>query len=53
MLRQMFQKGVVISGSSAGTDIQQGAPMITGGESFEALLYGAPGFPLFSSLQRI
>jgi cyanophycinase len=36
-----YAAGSVISGSSAGTAIMNGAPMVTGGESYNALRYGA------------
>ncbi len=36
-----FQEGMVIGGTSAGTDILQGAPMIEGGASFNALVNGS------------
>jgi len=42
VIRARFNANLLaIGGTSAGTDIQQGAPMITGGESWNALLYGA------------
>jgi cyanophycinase len=36
-----YTAGAVISGSSAGTAIQNAAPMITGGESYNGLRYGS------------
>ncbi len=39
-IRSSFTSGEVVAGSSAGTAIMAGAPMITGGESYEALRYG-------------
>jgi cyanophycinase len=40
-IKERFNAGLVaISGTSAGTDCQQSAPMITGGESYDALFYG-------------
>lgn len=38
-LRQRFAAGAVVAGTSAGTAIMSGTPMITGGESYEALRY--------------
>jgi hypothetical protein len=35
-----YLSGSVIAGSSAGCDIMQGIPMITGGENYESLVYG-------------
>ena len=46
-LRSRFSSGAVVSGSSAGTAIMAAVPMITGGESYDALNHGA--FPSFSS----
>lgn len=39
-IRQRFAAGAVVGGTSAGTAIMAGAPMITGGESYNALRYG-------------
>ncbi|GAB4108516.1 MAG: hypothetical protein OHK0022_59980 [Roseiflexaceae bacterium] len=38
-IRQRFAAGAVVAGTSAGTAIMSGTPMITGGESYEALRY--------------
>lgn len=40
-LRSRFAAGAVIAGTSAGTAIHAQSPMITGGESYNALRYGA------------
>ncbi len=40
-IRTKFANGAVVAGSSAGTAIMAQAPMITGGESYDALRYGA------------
>lgn len=40
-VRDVLDAGGVVSGSSAGLTIQQGADMVTGGESYEAWRYGA------------
>lgn len=40
-LRERYEQGTVVAGSSAGTAIQAGAPMLTGGESYPALRFGA------------
>lgn len=39
-LRSKYEQGAVVAGTSAGTAVQTGAPMITEGESYEALLKG-------------
>eukprot|EP01016_Furgasonia_blochmanni_P051850 TRINITY_DN8210_c0_g3_i2.p1 TRINITY_DN8210_c0_g3~~TRINITY_DN8210_c0_g3_i2.p1 ORF type:complete len:453 (+),score=164.03 TRINITY_DN8210_c0_g3_i2:103-1461(+) len=40
-IRERFNNGqLAIAGTSAGTDCQQASPMITGGESYDALFYG-------------
>lgn len=39
-LRERFEAGAVVAGTSAGTAVQPSAPMITEGESYEALLNG-------------
>ncbi|MBD2070539.1 Type 1 glutamine amidotransferase-like domain-containing protein [Leptolyngbya sp. FACHB-671] len=49
-LRQQFDKGAVIAGTSAGTAVQPSEPMVTNGESYEGLrdgpvsLVGSPPF---------
>lgn len=40
-LRQQFEAGAVIAGTSAGTAVQPSAPMITNGESYEGLRDGS------------
>lgn len=40
-IRTRFAAGAVVAGTSAGSAIQAQAPMITGGESYEALRYGS------------
>jgi cyanophycinase len=40
-IRSSFGGGEVVAGSSAGTAIMAGIPMITGGESYDALRYGS------------
>jgi cyanophycinase len=40
-IKNRFAAGAVVAGSSAGTAIQNAAPMITGGESYDALRYGS------------
>ncbi len=40
-LRNRYNAGAVVAGTSAGTAIQTGIPMITGGESYYALRNGA------------
>ena len=48
VIREQFKNNkLVIMGTSASTAIQQKTPMITGGESYEALLYGS--FPEINS----
>jgi len=37
-LRQRFEAGALVAGTSAGTAVQTSSPMITAGESYEALL---------------
>lgn len=44
-IRNRFAAGAVVAGSSAGTAVQAGVPMITGGESYDALRYGSYGTP--------
>ena len=39
-IRARVAAGAVVAGTSAGTAIQAGPPMITGGESYDALLHG-------------
>jgi len=42
VIRQRFQSGdLAIGGTSAGTDIHQKAPMVTGGLSWDALAFGS------------
>jgi len=41
MLDKFQEKKLTVGGSSAGTDILQVTPMITGGESYPALVYGS------------
>jgi len=43
-LRQQFDEGAVIAGTSAGTAVQPSAPMVTNGESYEALRDGSVSF---------
>ncbi|MFC7759844.1 hypothetical protein ACFQY4_18840 [Catellatospora bangladeshensis] len=44
-IRRRHGAGAVIAGTSAGAQIQQGADMVTGGESYQALRDGArPGY---------
>lgn len=43
-LRQQFESGAVIAGTSAGTAVQPQDPMITNGESYEALRDGSVSF---------
>ncbi|MGL5851472.1 MAG: cyanophycinase [Phycicoccus sp.] len=40
-IRSAFQDGAVVAGTSAGAQIQAGANMVTGGESWEGLVDGA------------
>ncbi|MEI5583369.1 MULTISPECIES: cyanophycinase [unclassified Agromyces] len=40
-IRAVLDRGGVVAGSSAGLTIQNGADMVTGGESYEAWRYGA------------
>lgn len=40
-IRSKFAGGAVVAGTSAGTAIQAQSPMITGGESYNALRYGS------------
>ncbi len=40
-IRAKYANGAVISGSSAGTEIESGPPMLTGGESYEAVQNGS------------
>ena len=40
-LRRRFEQGAVVAGTSAGAAVMASGAMITGGESYEALLYGA------------
>jgi len=40
-IRQRFQAGAVVAGTSAGTAFLSPPPMVTGGESYEALRHGA------------
>lgn len=40
-IRSKFASGAVVAGTSAGTAIHAQAPMITGGESYNALRYGS------------
>ncbi len=40
-IRASYANGEVVSGTSAGTAIMAAAPMITGGESYDALRYGS------------
>ena len=49
-IKTKYAGGAVVSGSSAGTAIQNAAPMVTGGESYNALRYGSytsinPNYP--------
>lgn len=44
-IRNRFAAGAVVAGSSAGTAVQSGVPMITGGESYDALRYGSYSTP--------
>lgn len=49
-IRSRFAAGAVIAGTSAGSAIHAQSPMITGGESYQALRYGAyssvnPNYP--------
>jgi cyanophycinase len=39
-LRARYQAGAVVAGTSAGTSVQSGSPMVTGGESYYGLRYG-------------
>lgn len=39
-LRNKFLAGAVVAGTSAGTAVQAGVPMVTGGESYYGLRYG-------------
>lgn len=39
-IRSKYNAGAVLAGTSAGTAIMVGGPMVTGGESYEALRYG-------------
>jgi cyanophycinase len=39
-LRNKFQAGALVAGTSAGTAVQAGIPMVTGGESYYGLRYG-------------
>ena len=39
-LRNKFQAGALVSGTSAGTAVQADVPMVTGGESYYGLRYG-------------
>ncbi|EWT02078.1 cyanophycinase [Intrasporangium oryzae NRRL B-24470] len=44
-IRAAFEGGAVVAGTSAGAQIQAGADMVTGGESWEGLVAGAtPGY---------
>jgi cyanophycinase len=40
-IKTRFAAGAVIAGTSAGTAIHNAAPMVTGGESYDALRYGS------------
>ncbi|MBD3883737.1 cyanophycinase [Phormidium tenue FACHB-886] len=40
-LRQRFETGALVAGTSAGTAVQTSSPMITEGESYEAVLKGS------------
>ncbi len=40
-VRERYEAGAVVAGTSAGTSVQTGSPMITEGESYEALLNGS------------
>jgi cyanophycinase len=39
-LKQRYEEGAVVAGTSAGTTVQSSSPMITEGESYEAVLNG-------------
>jgi cyanophycinase len=43
-LRQQFDEGAVIAGTSAGTAVQPSEPMVTNGESYESLRDGPVSF---------
>jgi cyanophycinase len=40
-IRAAVRRGAAVGGTSAGTAAQPGPPMVTGGESYEALVHGA------------
>ena len=44
-IRRRFLAGAVVGGTSAGTAILSGVPMVTGGESYEAVVHGAKTKP--------
>ncbi len=41
ILQKYANNEVSVAGTSAGSDIQQGPPLVTGGESYDALVYGS------------